>query len=81
VLDFAARVQDGRVLSPAAERFRHVLVIGIGGSALGPQLVADALSGAGDRMRPHFLDNTDADGFDRVLGGGSPTRWARRSRS
>jgi len=69
VLDFAARVHDGRVRPPGAERFRHVLVIGIGGSALGPQLVADALSGRGDRMQPHFLDNTDPDGFDRVLGG------------
>ena len=25
------------------KRFRHVLLIGIGGSALGPQFVADAL--------------------------------------
>ena len=69
VLDFAARVHDGRIRPPRAERFRHVLVIGIGGSALGPQLVADALGGVADRMRPHFLDNTDPDGFDRVLGG------------
>jgi glucose-6-phosphate isomerase len=69
VLDFAARVHDGRVKPGRADRFRRVLVIGIGGSALGPQLVADALSSGADRMRPHFLDNTDPDGFDRVLGG------------
>ena len=69
VLDFAARVHDGRVKPPRAERFRHVLVVGIGGSALGPQLVADALGGPGDRLSPHFLDNTDPDGLDRVLGG------------
>jgi len=69
VLDFAARVHDGRVRPPRAERFHHVLVIGIGGSALGPQLVADALGGRADRMAPHFLDNTDPDGLDRVLGG------------
>ena len=69
VLDFAARVHDGRVKPPRAERFRHLLVIGIGGSALGPQLVADALGGEGDRLSPHFLDNTDPDGIDRVLGG------------
>ena len=68
VLDFAARVHDGRVSLAGAGRFRHLLVIGIGGSALGPQLVADALGGRGDRMQPHFLDNTDPDGFDRVLG-------------
>jgi len=69
VLDFAARVHDGRVKPPRAERFRRVLVVGIGGSALGPQLVADALSSPGDRMSPHFLDNSDPDGLDRVLGG------------
>jgi glucose-6-phosphate isomerase len=44
------------------------LVIGIGGSALGPQFVADALGSHNDPMRPWFFDNTDPDGFDRVLG-------------
>jgi glucose-6-phosphate isomerase len=69
ILEFAARVHDGRVKPPRAARYGKLLVIGIGGSALGPQLVADALGGAGDRLAPHFLDNTDPDGFDRVLGG------------
>lgn len=72
VLHFAARVHDGRVRPPAAERFERLLVIGIGGSALGPQLVADALSGPADRLRPSFLDNTDPDGIDRVLRGLGP---------
>jgi glucose-6-phosphate isomerase len=67
ILALAARVHEGRVKPPRAERFRHLLVIGIGGSALGPQLVADALGGPGDRLTPHFLDNTDPDGIDRVL--------------
>jgi len=69
VLDFAARVHDGRLAPPGGGRFRRLLVIGIGGSALGPQLVADALGSPGDRMAPGFLDNTDPDGIDRVLGG------------
>ncbi|MDP2306793.1 MAG: glucose-6-phosphate isomerase [Pseudomonadota bacterium] len=47
---------------------RTVLVLGIGGSALGPQFVADALAEPDDRMRVVFLDNTDPDGFSRVLG-------------
>jgi glucose-6-phosphate isomerase len=59
---FAARVH-------AEGRFTDALVIGIGGSALGPQFVADALGTGADRMRLHFLDNTDPDGIDRVLGG------------
>jgi glucose-6-phosphate isomerase len=72
VLDFAARVHGGPVLSPRGRRFRRLLVVGIGGSALGPQLVADALGGPSDRLTPHFLDNTDPDGIDRVLGGLGP---------
>ncbi len=44
--------------------------VGIGGSALGPQFVAEALGGIGgtkDRLAVHFLDNTDPDGFDKVF--------------
>ncbi len=48
-------------------RLDTLLLIGIGGSALGPQLVADALGGPGDRLRPRFIDNTDPDGIDRCL--------------
>jgi glucose-6-phosphate isomerase len=48
--------------------FRHLLLIGIGGSALGPMFVADALGHpASDLMEPHFIDNTDPDGIARVL--------------
>ena len=59
-----ARVQ------PAARRAasRNVLVVGIGGSALGPQFVADALgTPGGSRCGAFFLDNTDPDGMDRVF--------------
>ena len=48
-------------------KFSDVLVIGIGGSALGPQFVADALGTSEDKLRLHFFDNTDPDGIDRVL--------------
>jgi glucose-6-phosphate isomerase len=65
---FARGVHTGRIRPPRAKAFRHLLVIGIGGSALGPQFVARALgSPARDRMRPHFFDNTDPDGMDLVL--------------
>jgi len=63
----ASWAQLEETLAHLAERFSRVLVIGIGGSALGPQLVADALSGSGDMRRVHFMDNTDPDGIDRVL--------------
>jgi glucose-6-phosphate isomerase len=67
VLAFARRVHAGDIRPARAERFRHLLVVGIGGSALGPQFVADALDGSGDRLTPHFLDNTDPDGIDRAF--------------
>ncbi|MEA2627284.1 MAG: glucose-6-phosphate isomerase, partial [Candidatus Binatota bacterium] len=64
---FTGDVHAGRIPPEKAERFRNVLVIGIGGSALGPQFVADALTTGADRMRPFFFDNTDPDGFDKTL--------------
>jgi glucose-6-phosphate isomerase len=51
----------------AGGRFTDLLLIGIGGSALGPQFVSDALGTEDDRLRLHFFDNTDPDGIDRVL--------------
>jgi glucose-6-phosphate isomerase len=66
VRQFAREVHEGRLTGQGGP-FRHVLHIGIGGSALGPQLLADALGGPGDRMKLHFMDNTDPDGIDRTL--------------
>jgi glucose-6-phosphate isomerase len=67
VLVFARKVRCSKLHPPTADRFRQLLVIGIGGSALGPQFVADALGGPRDALVPHFLDNTDPDGIARVL--------------
>jgi len=68
ILRFAAAVHGGEIRPPSADRFTEMLVVGIGGSALGPQLVADALGTDRDPMRFHALDNTDPDGMDRVFG-------------
>jgi glucose-6-phosphate isomerase len=65
---FAADVHAGRLKPPSAERFSQVLSIGIGGSALGPMFVADALTRPGeDKMQIAFVDNTDPDGIARTL--------------
>ena len=64
---FAADVHSGKICGSQGGKFEHVLLIGIGGSALGPQFVADALGTAGDPVKLHFFDNTDPDGFDRVF--------------
>jgi glucose-6-phosphate isomerase len=65
---FAADVHSGAVHPPKAPRFTQMLVIGIGGSALGPMFVGDALGNpATDRLRVYFVDNTDPDGIARTL--------------
>lgn len=65
---FAQRVHEGEIVPKPGQRFSEILVIGIGGSALGPQLLADALGHPEkDAMRVHFFDNTDPDGMARCL--------------
>lgn len=64
---FAEDVHAGKITAENGKRFRHALLIGIGGSALGPQFVADALGSSDDPMDLFFFDNTDPDGFDRVF--------------
>ena len=67
VEQFAAEVHAATVTGVGGP-FRRVLVVGIGGSALGPQFVAHALGRPdADRMTVHFFDNTDPDGMDKVL--------------
>ena len=67
VKEFSADIHDGEILSPSGRHFTRFIVVGIGGSALGPLFVAEALGGAVQKLQPYFLDNTDPDGIDRVL--------------
>jgi glucose-6-phosphate isomerase len=64
---FAGDVASGAVSAPDGGKFEQILLIGIGGSALGPQLVSAAL-GRDARLPLHFFDNTDPAGMDAVLG-------------
>ena len=65
---FCADVHGGKLLGSTGKKFTQLLVIGIGGSALGPQLVNHALGRPGaDKMSVSFFDNTDPDGIDYVL--------------
>ncbi len=67
ILAFAADVHAGKVAGTAG-KFKNLLCVGIGGSALGPQFVASALGMPGkDKMAVYFLDNTDPDGMDAVF--------------
>jgi glucose-6-phosphate isomerase len=66
---FAAQVHEGTIRG-ARGPFKNLLVIGIGGSALGPQFVSHALGHpVNDKLKVYFFDNTDPDGMDKVLSG------------
>ena len=67
IKDFSEKVHAGKIKSQKGKRFSRMLIIGIGGSALGPQFVSNALKTSKDPINPYFFDNTDPDGFDRVL--------------
>lgn len=64
---FAKAVHSGKIRGQGG-KFENMLIVGIGGSALGPQFVSNALSTPGqDKVKSYFLDNTDPDGIQRVL--------------
>jgi len=69
IKEFSSRVHNGEIAPEAGKRFSHLLVVGIGGSALGPQFVNQALGSASDPMRISFFDNTDPDGMAKALSG------------
>ena len=64
---FAKAVHAGEITAPGGVPFTDILSIGIGGSALGPQFVAEALADVDAPLKIHFIDNTDPDGIDRTL--------------
>ena len=67
IKSFARDIHSGKIRA-GTKRFQNILLVGIGGSALGPQFVSNALSDPSrDKMAIFFLDNTDPDGMDRVF--------------
>ena len=77
VEDFAKALQTGAVTGGTGKKFDAVIVNGIGGSALGPQLLQFAVNGpywneksAAERnnfLKVYFLDNTDSAGLKDAL--------------
>jgi glucose-6-phosphate isomerase len=76
--DYAARCHARmRSLVDAIEggafgEIESILHIGIGGSALGPDLVIDALGRDADRYDVRVLSNVDGEAFDEAVGGLDP---------
>lgn len=68
IKQFTKKIHSGEIKG-ADGSFENILIIGIGGSALGPQFVSTALEKPGqDPIKSYFFDNTDPDGMDQVLG-------------
>ncbi|ERN02899.1 glucose-6-phosphate isomerase 1, chloroplastic [Amborella trichopoda] len=66
---FSEDVTRGKIKPPSspAGRFTQVLSVGIGGSALGPQFVAEALAPDNPPLKIRFIDNTDPAGIDHQI--------------
>lgn len=67
IKDFVTKLKSGSVLSTNGKKFRRALLIGIGGSALGPQFISEALARVDRDITLHFSDNTDPDGMRKTL--------------
>ncbi|AFY59428.1 glucose-6-phosphate isomerase [Synechococcus sp. PCC 6312] len=64
---FVGQIHSGQIAPPQGGKFTDVISIGIGGSALGPQFVSQALAPDQPPLKIHFIDNTDPAGIDRTL--------------
>ena len=69
---FSEAVRAGQWKSATGLAFTHVLALGIGGSALGPQLVIEALHADADGPEVRFVTNIDAAEFDDAIAGLDP---------
>ncbi|KAJ4962157.1 hypothetical protein NE237_022096 [Protea cynaroides] len=69
ICKFADDVIGGKIKPPSSPegRFTHILSVGIGGSALGPQFVAEALAPDNPPLKIRFIDNTDPAGIDHQI--------------
>ncbi|KAH6781191.1 phosphoglucose isomerase 1 [Perilla frutescens var. hirtella] len=67
ISQFADQVISGKIRPPLKDRFTQILSIGIGGSALGPQFVAEALAPDNPPLKIRFIDNTDPAGIDHQI--------------
>jgi glucose-6-phosphate isomerase len=69
---FSEAVREGQWKGHTGLPFRHVLALGIGGSALGPRLALEALRADADGPEVRFVANIDAAEFDDAIAGLDP---------
>jgi glucose-6-phosphate isomerase len=72
--EFTRALHEGRILTAKGERFTDVLNIGIGGSDLGPAMVARALWTDKAPLRGHYLANVDGHAWTEMQAKLDPAR-------
>ena len=72
--EFTRAVHEGRILTAKGQRFTDVLNIGIGGSDLGPAMVARALWTDKAPLRGHYLANVDGHAWAEMCAKLDPAR-------
>jgi glucose-6-phosphate isomerase len=81
---FSRQVHAGEIRGSTGKPFKHVVVIGIGGSYLGVQFVSEALKAYADKgIKLHYLANVDIHNFAHVVSSIDPeaTLWIVISKS
>lgn len=84
VASFCVKVHAGEIRGSTGKRFTHAVVVGIGGSYLGTQFVAQALYAHADRgIQLHYLSNVDSHNFYAICDQIDPeaTLWIVISKS
>jgi glucose-6-phosphate isomerase len=84
VKGFSAKIHAGTITGSTGHRFRHVVVVGIGGSYLGTEFVSTALRAQADKgIELHYLSNVDIHNFGAIISSIEPaaTLWVIISKS
>jgi len=82
--EFTSKIHSGEIKGSTGKAFKHMVVIGIGGSYLGPEFVATALKHlALKKMKIYFLSNVDINNFGEIASAIDPesTIWIVISKS
>lgn len=81
---FSTAVHNGDIKGSTGQPFRHVVVVGIGGSYLGTEFISTALAAHADKgIQIHYLANVDIHNFGAVADAieASTTLWVIISKS
>jgi len=84
IREFSQKVHSGEIRGSTGKRFKHIVVIGIGGSYLGTEFVSEALYAYADKgMDIRYLSNVDIHNFGKIACSVDPeqTIWIVVSKS